>query len=1223
MTITLNDLENFNPNLKIVKEETFEKKERKVNLDKVLQMTDELLEQETFRDEKFKRENSFENFCDQMNQELKQAENLIQAKESDLKISCDLFLVNKMEAQEEGLNEDKRRGHVSDMVLIEDEDVAATSNENRHFMKVEMGGEDYVALYDPGSQITIVGPRIAERFKSRIEGSASYIKAPLASKPLTKTMGYLSVSVGIGSENESMKWKAVEFLSHDMMLGMDFKKLWRIEERLNGDIWEWRAKGGEWSRFYEESDVNRATIFVECAGLAKISDEQTEIIQEILDRILPEAKELAALDIFPDYDEYFDNEPSEDCSGITELTDEQQKQIDELIEEILGNTTENVGLCTLTEHHIDVQGAQPVKHKTRRISPKMMEIANETVKELLEKGIIEKSASPWSSAPVMVKKSDGTTRFCIDYRDLNHVTKKDAYPIPSMESILDRLRKARYISKIDLKQAYHQIPMERSSKQYTAFSIPGSGLYQYRRMPFGLTNAPATFQRLIDALFGPTEHPKFEQYVFGYLDDLIIVTEDFEMHRKLLEMVLKRLRNAGLIVNLKKCEFGCKRVTYLGLLLDNEGLRPDPERIAPILKQPAPRNIKELRSFLGCVGWYAKFLKDNSEIKIPLVKLLRKDQKWEWKEEQQEAFEKLKRALTEAPVLARPDFTKPFKVQTDASNFAIGAVLTQESEDGEHPIIYISRVLNAAERNYSVTEKELLGVIWAIKKFRPYIEGYKFEVVTDHSALKWLNKFKDPTGRLARWALELQQWDFEITHRKGKYHNVPDFLSRGIIEGGEEVAAVEEIKDEEYIKLREQVLKFPEKFKEWKVLDGYVYRYRENVLLDPITEGEEAWKLVLPKELRENAIRESHCTTATGHFGIEKTYERLARNYYWRGFYYDVVKFIKACDLCQHYKVGRIKSQGLLSSRIVERPWIVVAVDLMEFPRSTTQNKYLIVFTDLFTKWVEMKPVRSATGKAVTKAFEELILFRWETPLYILADNGKEFDNKIFKQALEEYGIKLIFTPPYHPQANPVERTNRTLKKLIAMYVENNHRLWDTHLHEFRHAINTAIQSSLKVSPAFLNYGRNPRPIKNLRNEIEGEKLIERIDPQVWKDRMKRIEVLRDMVIKHIENARKRQKEYYDVGRTDIKFEVGDMVLRVNNVLSDGSKHFAKKLAKPLIGPYQVLEVISPVTYKISSDSETDKRNPIVHVSQLAEYITSQPNNSQPKSNEQTPKECT
>ena len=237
------------------------------------------------------------------------------------------------------------------------------------------------------------------------------------------------------------------------------------------------------------------------------------------------------------------------------------------------------------------------------------------------------------------------------------------------------------------------------------------------------------------------------------------------------KVVLERLIGAGLSVNRSKCEFGCSRVVYLGFLLDSEGLRPDPSKVAPVLEYPAHNSVKQLRRFLGMVGWYARFIERDSEHKIPLVKLLRKSQTWGWGEEQQTAFDALKRALTTAPVLALPDFSKPFTIQCDASGVALGVVLTQEGEGGEHPIVYASRVLTAAERNYSTSEKECLAVLWAIKKIRPYNEGYKFRVITDHSALKWLRNLKDPTGRLAYWALEMQQWDFEIIHTKGALHH--------------------------------------------------------------------------------------------------------------------------------------------------------------------------------------------------------------------------------------------------------------------------------------------------------------------------------------------------------------------------------------------------------------------------------------------------------------------
>ena len=323
-----------------------------------------------------------------------------------------------------------------------------------------------------------------------------------------------------------------------------------------------------------------------------------------------------------------------ECAGISDINETQQETIKRFVDRILVYPEENgkLGLTTLTEHSIALLDTTPINNHPRRMSPRMQQIPIEEVESLFDEGIIERSASDYSSALVMIRKSDGTYRFCVDYRDLNRVTRKDAYPIPSMDSILDKLRRARYLTKIDLKQAYYQIPMEQSSRKYTAFAVPGLGLWQFKRMPLGLTNAPMTFQRLVDSLFGP----EFQPSVFGYLDDIIIATETFEEHVMWIELVLKRLVEANIKVNKEKCEVCCSRVTYLGFLLDEEGLRSDPDKIAPVLEYPAPKNIKQLRRFLGMVGRYARFIKGESSIKIPLVKLLRKGKEWQLGEEQDE-----------------------------------------------------------------------------------------------------------------------------------------------------------------------------------------------------------------------------------------------------------------------------------------------------------------------------------------------------------------------------------------------------------------------------------------------------------------------------------------------------------------------------------------------------------------------------------------------------------
>ncbi|CAB0036585.1 unnamed protein product [Trichogramma brassicae] len=764
-------------------------------------------------------------------------------------------------------------------------------------------------------------------------------------------------------------------------------------------------------------------------------------------------------------------------AGLSELSEEQEAAVRVVVERWLTAEPGALGLTRLTEHHIDVQGASPIKHKMRRMTPAMLQVTHDEIAKMLAQGVIEPSASAWSSAPVIVKKADGSNRFCIDYRDLNKVTKKDAYPVQNIDGILDKLRSAKYISTIDLKSAYFQIAMEESSKQYTAFAVPGAGLFQFTR---------------------------------------------------------------------------------------------------------------------------------DAELKLPLLRLTRKSVEWAWTEEQQNAFEALKQALTQAPVLARPDFTKPFIVQTDASAYAIGGVLTQVFDDGEHPIVYVSRVLAAAERNYTTSEKECLALIWTIRKLRPYLEGYRFIAVTDHSALQYLKNLKDPTGRLARWALEMQQWDFEVVHRRGRVHELPDALSRAYeyseALGEAKIAGVAEV-DEEHAKLIVDVEANPRRWKDWRVENGQLYRYRYDALLDPITNCEEGWKLVVPKPLRERVMYDAHDITSSGHLGIEKTFDRVKRDYYWRGMYHDVFEYVRTCDACQRYKISQTGPQGLMGRRVIERPWSVIACDLMEFPASKSQNKYLIVFQDLFTRWIELKPVRRATGKAVASALEELVLFRWETPEFLICDNGKEQVNKDVSEVLDAYGIRQVTTPAYWAAPNPVERSNRTLKTTIALFVGADHRDWDKHLHELRHAINTAVQSSTKVSPAFLNFGRHPRPVKSLRREVEKTDIRRwRVDEHAWLDRIKRLDAIRDLVALHIEKAHERQARHFNRGRKDIRFEVGDMVKYRTHHLSCGADSFNRKLGERYDGPVKITSVISPTVYTI--DTPNKKRVSKVNVNDLRVYNT-------------------
>ncbi|MGH0125953.1 UNVERIFIED_CONTAM: hypothetical protein FKN15_025173 [Acipenser sinensis] len=398
----------------------------------------------------------------------------------------------------------------------------------------------------------------------------------------------------------------------------------------------------------------------------------------------------------------------------------------------------------------------------------------EEVKEMLEAGVIEESTSEWSSPIVMVPKPDGKWRFCNDFRKVNDVSKFDAYPMPRIDELLESIGKARYISTLDLAKGYWQIPLSPGSKEKTAFSTP-DGLYQYTVMPFGLHGAPATFQRLMDKILRP-----HREYAAAYLDDVVIQSEDWEGHLPRVQAVLNSIHKAGLTANPEKCTLGMEEAKYLGYVVGRGMIRPQESKVEAIKNWPRPINKKQVRAFLGIAGYYRRFVPDFATIAFPLTELTRNrcPLMVKWSPEAEKAFTTLKEALCSSPVLVVPDFSKEFLVQTDASEVGLGAVLSQEVDGVEHPIMFLSRKLEDREHNYAVIEKECLAIKWAIESLRYYLLGRQFTLITDHAPLTWMNQAKEKNARVMRWFLSFQQYKYSIRHRAGKLMGNADGLSR-------------------------------------------------------------------------------------------------------------------------------------------------------------------------------------------------------------------------------------------------------------------------------------------------------------------------------------------------------------------------------------------------------------------------------------------------------------
>ena len=439
-------------------------------------------------------------------------------------------------------------------------------------------------------------------------------------------------------------------------------------------------------------------------------------------------------------------------------------------------SSHDLGSTNLVEHTIKtLPDCKPVKLRPYRIPLAKRDFAENEIKAMAEKGLIEPSHSAWSAPAVLVPKRDGTTWFCIDYRRLNQLTIPDSHPLPRIDDTLDALGGSCWFSTLDLKSGFHQVSIAEEDRPKTAFSIPGSGLWQWRVLPFGLINSPSVFERLMERVFAGLTY----LILLIYLDDIIVYSKTFKEHLENLKVVFERLKNANLKLNPKKCNLLCSKVAFLGHEVSEQGIATDPEKAKTVRDWPQPKSATEVRQFVGLASYYRKFIPNFATICKPLHKLTEKNSKFVWNDQTQNAFDTLKQSLTTAPILSYPMLQdQPFLLDTDASNVGVGAVLSQLQDGEEKVICYYSKCLSRSERKYCTTRKELLSVVLAVKHFHHYLIGNHFTVRSDHGSLQWLMRFKNCEGQIARWIETLSAYTFTIIHRAGRVHNNADSMSR-------------------------------------------------------------------------------------------------------------------------------------------------------------------------------------------------------------------------------------------------------------------------------------------------------------------------------------------------------------------------------------------------------------------------------------------------------------
>lgn len=859
----------------------------------------------------------------------------------------------------------------------------------------------------------------------------------------------------------------------------------------------------------------------------------------------------------------------------------------------------------------------------------------EMVESMQEQGVIQPSCSPWASPVVLVPKKDGTLRFCVDYRRLNAVTKKDVYPLPRVEDLLSSLGGAKYFTSLDLASGYWQVELDDDARQKSAFTTY-NGLYEFVRMPFGLCNAPATFQRLMQKVLVGLEWKS----CFVYLDDILIASSSLGEHLQHLREVFARLRSANLRLKPKKCGLLRREVNFLGHIVSVEGIHPDPSKTARIEAYPRPTSVTEVRRFLGLASYYRRFVAGFATLAAPLHALTKKNVAFIWTDATETAFRQLRSALTTAPVLAYPRFGPgiSFILETDASTVGLGAVLSQLQDDGMiHPVAYASRAVNKHERNYGISELETLGLVWSVRYFRSYLLGHPCVVYTDHAACLSILNTPKPSGKLARWALTIQEMDLVIKHKPGKKNVAADALSRcHEIEGDVAAVETEEIlpktnsiveaqqEDLELLPflsyLEKEELPDDEKLARRLIMESEQYDVIDGVLYH---KNLDKHCVVVPKKLQVATMEEAHRGRFAGHLAEKKVFDRLSSRVWWKGMRNDVHKFCRSCLVCSTRKGNRGTCKPPLQPIPVGGPFHRVGVDILQLPLTSKGNRYVVVFMDYLTKWPEAFAIPDQTAETVARILVEEIVCRHGIPEELLSDRGSNFLSTLIQEICKLTGMRKINTSGYHPQTDGlVEKFNSTLVNMIAKSCEVRDRDWDDHLPYLLFAYRVSAQESTKESPFFLLYGRDARiPTNTVLTHQRSPYAVDVADYK--EDILSSLSAAWKLAADNIKKAQVNQKKYYDRARKSFSIHVGDRVMVYMPSDVQGKDW---KLSRPFHGPYRVLTV-TPTNAEVKLVSDPGQQSIFVNLDRIRPCYPELENDewvgSNGKKKKRTRKSCT
>ena len=894
----------------------------------------------------------------------------------------------------------------------------------------------------------------------------------------------------------------------------------------------------------------------------------------------------------------------------------------------LFDTSKATTISTTVKHTIEVMNSRPIVQRPYRKSEEQEKIISEMCEQFQRDNIIRPSQSPWSSPVVLQKKKDGSWRFCIDYRKLNEVTEKDNYPLPRIQEIFDALAGAEYFTTLDFHGGYHQVPIDETDRPKTAF-VTRDKFWEYNVMPQGIKNGPPTFQRIVNKILGRLQW----QFALGYIDDIIIYSKTMHEHILHIEQILSLLYHANFRLNPNKCNFVQREIQFLGHVINGKGVSPCPEKTRAITNIPTPSNIKSAISFVKMAEYYRNHIRNFSTLAQPLFELSRKNAKFYWGPDQQRAFDQIKQLLANRPLLQFPNSELTFIIQVDASDYGIGAVVMQNCGDGDKPVAYMSQKLNHQQRNWNTTEKECFAVVSAIKKWNHYVLGRDFIVRTDHHPLCWLNRNYNNNPKLNRWRMLLQDYSFNIEHVKGRMNCVADCLSRYPVDSptdidieqrststqtdnpvnivgavttrsmnhrsnslSTELSPVIPVEINQHLKpiqTNNRINVFTiQQLKEHQEHDTSINNIMKNIDRRPfsyeycINDGLLCRRIkrfnhirlvpVVPKNKIKDILMAYHNTSMNGaHFGKDRTYYKIRDRYYWSGMYQDIVQHIRSCPNCSINKCSRKKPTGHLNSvNPPEGVWENLAMDFVGpiTPPSSSGHKYILVITDLLSKYVIAKETRDNSALSAAKVLLEEVILKFGSPNQILTDNGSHFTAELFNQITSLCGVCHVFTTPYNPQSNGVcERFNATMCDSLASICNTKRTNWNEQLSKITFSYNTTRHTTTRFTPFEMMFGR----LCKLPFDLPKKTTI--VEPnQYVKELQEYLTSINHIARTSIEQMQMKSKQRYNAHRTNELYSIGQFIY----VRKVGFNH---KLNPKYVGPYQIIQQLNDSVYRVQN----------------------------------------